>query len=111
MIKKIVYIVMLLPIVAMAQSTDQNWVKSKTYKVPTTTSIATPTPTEAAVQVNYYDGLGQPIQQTAHAQSNMGKDIVTHIEYDALGRVEKEFLPYANQSASLNYNSSANSEV
>ncbi|OGS71819.1 MAG: hypothetical protein A3G95_02835 [Flavobacteria bacterium RIFCSPLOWO2_12_FULL_31_7] len=95
----------------MAQSTDQNWVKSKTYKVPTTTSIATPTPTEAVVQVNYYDGLGQPIQQIAHAQSNMGKDIVTHIEYDALGRVEKEFLPYANQSASLNYNSSANSEV
>lgn len=102
---------MLLPIVAMAQSTDQNWVKSKTYKVPTATSIATPTPTEAFVQVNYYDGLGRPIQQIAHAQSNTGKDIVTHIEYDALGRVEKEFLPYVNPSASLNYNSSANSEV
>ena len=102
---------MLLPIVAMAQSTDQNWVKSKTYKVPTSTSIATPTATEAVVQINYYDGLGRPIQQIAHAQSNSGKDIVTHIEYDAFGRVEKEFLPYVNQSASLNYNSSANSEV
>ena len=102
---------MLLPLVAIAQSTDQNWVKSKTYKVPTTTSIATPTATEAVVQVNYYDGLGRPIQQVAHAQSNSGKDIITHIEYDAFGRMEKEFLPYVNQSASLNYNASANSEV
>lgn len=111
MLKKIIYIVILLPIIAIAQSTDQNWVKSKTYKVPTATSIATPTPTEAVVQVNYYDGLGRPIQQIAHAQSNSGKDIVTHIEYDAFGRAEKEFLPYVNQSASLNYNTSANSEV
>ena len=111
MLKKIIYIVILLPIIAIAQSTDQNWVKSKTYKVPTATSIATPTPTEAVVQVNYYDGLGRPIQQIAHAQSNTGKDIVTHIEYDAFGRMEKEFLPYVNQSASLNYNASANSEV
>jgi RHS repeat-associated protein len=111
MLKKILYIAMLLPLVAIAQSTDQNWVKSKTYKVPTTTSIATPTVTEAVVQVNYYDGLGRPIQQIANAQSNTGKDIITHFEYDAFGRTEKEFLPYVNQSASLNYNSSANSDV
>ena len=102
---------MLLPLVAIAQSTDQNWVKSKTYKVPTTTSIATPTTAQAVVQVNYYDGLGRPIQQVAHAQSNTGKDIVSHMEYDAFGRMEKEFLPYVNQSASLNYNSSADSLV
>ena len=47
----------------------------------------------------------------AHAQSNTGKDIVTHIEYDAFGRPSKEFLPYANQNASLNFNASANSDV
>ena len=83
----------------------------KNYKIPTTTSIPTPTINEANVQVNYSDGLGRVIQQVAHQQSNSGNDIITHLEYDINGRSEKEFLPYSNQNASLNYNSSANSDV
>ncbi|MGH2667478.1 DUF6443 domain-containing protein, partial [Flavobacterium sp.] len=55
--------------------------------------------------------MGRPIQQIANGQSNSGKDIVTHIEYDAYGRQPKEFLPYANTSASLNYNSNAGGET
>jgi hypothetical protein len=103
MIKKILYIVAFLPMVVMAQSTDQNWVKTKTYKDSTRVSIPSPTTAQAVVQVNYYDGLGRPIQQVAHAQSNSGKDIITHIEYDAYGRIEKEFLPFvANGPTSLN---------
>jgi RHS repeat-associated protein len=109
--RKILYILLLFPILAIAQSSNQNWVKTKTYKVPTANALATPTPAQAVTQVSYFDGLGRPIQQVAHAQSNTGKDIVTHIAYDAFGRVEKEFLPYANQSASLNFNVSANSDV
>ena len=104
-------ILLLLPILAIAQSSDQNWVKTKTYKVPTTTTLATPIPSQVVTQVSYFDGLGRAIQQVAHAQSNSGKDIVTHIEYDAFGRPSKEFLPYANQNASLNFNASANSDV
>jgi RHS repeat-associated protein len=110
-IKKLLYIVALLPMLVKAQSTDQNWVKSITYKDTTKTSIPSPTAAKAVIQVNYYDGLGRPIQQVAHAQSNTGKDIVTHIEYDAFGRMEKEFLPYVNQSAGLNYNANANTDV
>jgi RHS repeat-associated protein len=105
------YLLLLLPILAIAQNSDQNWVKTKTYKVPTANSLATPTPAQAVTQVSYFDGLGRAIQQVAHAQSNSGKDIVTHIEYDAFGRPSKEFLPYANQNASLNFNASANSDV
>jgi hypothetical protein len=73
-------ILLLLPILAISQSTDQNWVKTKTYKDSIKTSIPTPTPAQAVTQVSYFDGLGRPIQQVAHAQSNSGKDIVTHIE-------------------------------
>lgn len=109
--RKILNILLLLPILATAQSPDQNWVKTKTYKEPTTSAVATPTPAQAVTQVSYFDGLGRAIQQVAHAQSNTGKDIVTHIEYDAFGRPAKEFLPYANQNASLNFNASANSDV
>lgn len=103
MIKKIIYIATLLPVLAIAQSTDQNWVKSKTYKTPTTTPIAAPTAAQAVTQVSYFDGLGRSIQQLTHAQSNSGKDIITHIEYDAFGRQIREYLPFVdNGTASLN---------
>ena len=109
--RKILNILLLLPILAVAQSSDQNWVKTTTYKDSTKTSISTPTPVQAVTQVSYFDGLGRAIQQVAHAQSNTGMDIITHIAYDAFGRVEKEFLPYANQNASLNYNDSASTDI
>ncbi len=104
-------IFLLFPILAISQSSDQNWVKAKTYKEPTTNALATPTPAQALTQVSYFDGLGRGTQQVAHAQSNTGKDIVTHIEYDAFGRPAKEFLPYANQNASLNFNAAADSDI
>lgn len=86
-----------------AQSTNQNYVKTTTYKKEGNQ--------EPVHEVTYFDGLGRPIQKVVHAQSNSGKDIVTHIEYDAFGRQVKEYLPYANQTPSLDYNSSAGTEV
>lgn len=109
--KKLIYLLLSIPVFALGQSTDQNWVKVKTYKHPTLNPLSSPSLTEVTTQVNYYDGLGRPIQQVVHGQSNTGKDIITHIEYDAFGRQTKEFLPYVNQSASLNYNSSANNDI
>ena len=85
------------------QSADQNYIKTTTYKKEGKQ--------EPVHQVTYFDGLGRPIQKVANAQSNTGKDIVTHIEYDAFGRQVKDFLPYANQAPSLNYNSGAASAV
>jgi RHS repeat-associated protein len=82
-----------------AQTTTENFIKTTTYKGPNSTL--------PVVEVTYFDGLGRPIQKIANAQSSTGKDIVTHIEYDPYGRMPKEFLPYANTTPSLNYNSSA----
>ncbi|UOX34450.1 RHS repeat-associated core domain-containing protein [Flavobacterium sediminilitoris] len=101
--KKIIYLLTLIPFLALGQSPDQNWVKTITYKQPTTTPIPDPDVSVANVQVSYFDGLGRPIQQVAHQQSNSGKDIITHIEYDEFGRQTKEYLPFPNQTASLNY--------
>lgn len=108
--KKLLYILILTPVLALAQSQDQNYVKSTTYKQATTTAIGTPTIQQANVQISYFDGLGRPIQQVAHKQAANGKDIVTHIEYDALGRQTKDYLPFT-RTASLNYTSSANTDV
>lgn len=103
------YIAMLLPAAAIAQ--NQNYIKTTTYKTATYTPIATPSAAEAAEAVTYFDGLGRPIQQRAYKQSNTGKDIVTHTEYDAYGRPAKEFLPFVSGSATLGYSSSGGTDV
>ena len=109
--KKLLFIISILPVLALGQSTDQNYVKSTTYKQPTTSSVTDPDVNVANVQVSYFDGLGRPIQQIAYKQSNTGKDIVTHIEYDQFGRQTKDYLPYVSTGASLNYLSSAQTDL
>ena len=92
--KKLLFL-LLVPIVALAQSPDQNYVKTTTYKgAGATLPVA---------QVTYFDGLGRPIQQIANAQSDTGKDIITHIEYDAYGRQVKDYLPYPSSQNTMDY--------
>ena len=97
--KKILYLFYLLPFIGLGQTTTQNYIKTLTYKDPTTTSI------EAAAKVNvvYFDGLGRPIQQIAGKMSSDGKDIITHIEYDGFGRQKKDYLPFAGDGSALNF--------
>lgn len=111
--KKLIYLItiFLFALVSNAQDADQNYTKVISYKQPTTTSISNPDITDANVQVAYYDGLGRPVQQIAHKQSNTGKDIVTHMEYDEFGRQTKEYLPFVNTSPSLSYSPSAQTDL
>lgn len=54
-----------------------------------------------SMSISYFDGLGRPIQKVAYKQSGSGlKDIVTPIEYDALGREEKSYLPFIPSTSS-----------
>ena len=81
--KKLLFITaVLLPVLALGQSPDQNYVKTTTYKEATTSSIPSPTPNQATQSITYFDGLGRPIQQIAHKQAGNGNDMVTHIEYE-----------------------------
>ncbi len=50
--------------------------------------------------ITYYDGLGRETQSIGIGMSPNGKDIITHIEYDPIGRMEKEFLPYPSSTQS-----------
>ncbi|MDY8137073.1 DUF6443 domain-containing protein [Aquimarina sp. 2201CG5-10] len=62
--------------------------------------IANLTKNEDAIKnITYFDGLGRAKQAIAINQSNSEKDIVTHIEYDDLGRQNKEYLPYPSLSS------------
>jgi len=99
MIKKLIYSLVLLPIVAIGQTTTQNYIKTSIYRDTTKVSNIA----KAQESITYYDGLGRPIQQVSGKMSASGTDVVTHIEYDAFGRQVKEYLPYTGTASSLLY--------
>ncbi|MCY0968857.1 DUF6443 domain-containing protein [Chryseobacterium wangxinyae] len=94
----------LIPIIAIfiagfsqAQLTNtENYVYSKTYLDYNGT-----TATKTAETVQYFDGLGRPKQVVNVKASPLGKDVVTHLEYDGFGRQVKDFLPVP-QSGTMN---------
>ncbi|WP_336686327.1 DUF6443 domain-containing protein [Chryseobacterium bernardetii] len=72
-----------------AQATPgENYIQSKTYLDYNGT-----TPTKISETVQYFDGLGRPKQVVGVKASPLGKDVVTHIEYDQFGRQVKDYLP------------------
>ncbi|MCI3936852.1 RHS repeat-associated core domain-containing protein [Chryseobacterium aahli] len=77
-------------------STTENYVYTKTYITDPT--IANP---KIAETVQYFDGLGRPKQIVNVKASPLGRDIVTHIEYDGFGRQIKDYLPVP-QSGTMN---------
>jgi hypothetical protein len=101
--KKILYILLFLPILIVAQSTTENHIKNTTYKVETTNgttkvsggAIAND---EKQISISYFDGLGRPKQSVVLGAGGNKEDIITHIGYDEFGRQAKDFLPYANGS-------------
>ncbi|UKB82243.1 RHS repeat-associated core domain-containing protein [Chryseobacterium sp. MEBOG06] len=71
-------------------STNENYIYTRTYLEPKTQSDANARQVQA---VQYFDGLGRPKQVVNIKASPLGKDIVTHIEYDQFGRQVKDYLP------------------
>jgi RHS repeat-associated protein len=82
-----------------AQTPEENYVKTTTYKIATSTSITNTGSQDIAVQITYFDGLGRPKQNISHRQSGSGDDLVTHIGYDGFGRQPKEYLPYEDTAS------------
>ncbi len=95
---------------AQSPSTNQNYVMETTVKVSgktTVASLAGLPVSQANRTIQYFDGLGRPLQTVTWQGSPGGKDLVQVFEYDALGRESKKYLPYAEQtSADGGYKSS-----
>jgi len=97
--KKLLYtLALVLPIVVLGQSTDQNYIKSTTYKKAlkeqsgqvlnpnggapiTVDGIETATDTDKIEQVTYYDGLGRPMQTNAYKAGGI-KAPINELTYD-----------------------------
>jgi RHS repeat-associated protein len=82
-----------------AQSTNQNYVITQTPRVSGVTSddaLRTAAADKNKVQttIQYFDGLGRPMQTLQKEASPVGNDIVQHVAYDVYGRTTLQYLPY-----------------
>src|SRR5690606_9160486 len=82
-------------------SQNKNYIRTTTYREPFTAVPAAPSVHDAMVEVAYFDGLGRPLQQvSAKASADGQKDLVMPVSYDAFGRQDKNYLPYATGTGS-----------
>ena len=95
--KKFIYILLLLPSFLLAQTTTENYVVKKVYKKKVTDAAALNSVSSDSLTkiITYFDGLGRAKQSIAVKAGGNKQDIITHFEYDSLGRQVKEYLPYA----------------
>ncbi len=100
--KKIIIILLVLPLVLLAQTTpsqDQNYILTTTYqKGYLKGQEQNATNEEQLITIGYFDGLGRAIQNIEVRAGGNKEDIVTFIDYDGYGRQTKEYLPYATLS-------------
>ncbi|WP_299119955.1 DUF6443 domain-containing protein [uncultured Tenacibaculum sp.] len=74
---------------------NENYVFNRTYRKAMTSPSEITSSSDVLESITYFDGLGRTKQSIGIRQGTSGKDIVTHMEYDAFGRQTKEYLPYA----------------
>ncbi len=98
--------IVLVSSLAMAQTTTENYVKSTVYKEATTTGTVSSDHNKIET-VQYFDGLGRPLQSIAVRAGGANQDVVTHIDYDGFGRQDKDWLPYVINSTGGQYQSGA----
>ncbi|MBL3548065.1 DUF6443 domain-containing protein [Chryseobacterium sp. KMC2] len=91
----VVFLSMVLSLEAQNLTQTENYVYSRTYLEPVTSSSTTAKQIQG---VGYMDGLGRPKQNISIKATPSGKDIVIPVEYDAFGRQVKDMLPVPQQN-------------
>jgi RHS repeat-associated protein len=80
-------------VVATAQTITENYIKTTTFKIPIQNEIQNISTDDRIESTTYFDGLGRSKQTVAVQAGGDKEDLVTPIEYDAIGRQPKEYLP------------------
>ncbi|MBR4619697.1 MAG: hypothetical protein IKO46_01810 [Salinivirgaceae bacterium] len=112
--KKLISILLLLAattFVCRAQSVTKT-MNSIVTTTPTTalTSASSATTSNSIVQVDYFDGLGRPVQTVLVNGSSAGVDLATKQVYDKYGQVIENWLPVPASGNNGAYVSSFNSK-
>ncbi|UIR55478.1 DUF6443 domain-containing protein [Sphingobacterium sp. SRCM116780] len=89
------------PNVVSTPTVGQNYIQTRTFRDTVTLAKLNNTRTikQENRTVQYFDGLGRPLQTVQLMASPGYKDIVQHIEYDGFGRESTKYLPYAEQTS------------
>lgn len=94
---------------AIAQSADQNYIHSWVVQVPnqkTAADLNFGTSTSIALQtIQYFDGLGRPIQVVQKGYSPQGGDLIKPIIYNGVGLDEINYEPYVGNTPTGLYRS------
>lgn len=85
----------------LAQTSSENYIKTTTFQVETTSGSVTDD--EKIETITYHDGLGRTKQVVVKQNGGNKEDNITPIKYDPFGRQHKEYLPYSRTTSSLNY--------
>lgn len=87
-----------------------NSIQEFTALRPGLTALSTVTDKkEVMLYTSYFDGLGKLVQQVKKQQSAgpLDTDIIKSFEYDGLGRLETEYLPYSSGQTTGTFNPKA----
>ncbi|MBB6498155.1 DUF6443 domain-containing protein [Pedobacter cryoconitis] len=91
-----------------APTKSQNYVITNIFRKPAVLSVDKAKVSEVSQEIQYFDGLGRPIQTIQTKASPFGRDIVQPFTYDALGREATKYLPYTDGTAAAgSYRSNA----
>ncbi|VBB45388.1 conserved exported hypothetical protein [uncultured Paludibacter sp.] len=94
-IKHIINIFILVSTIAIqsfAQSADQNYIKTVAPTIAVT-DASNLTTSQSLQTIQYFDGLGRPVETIQKNITPLGKDLVTLTEYDGVGREQFQWLP------------------
>src|SRR4030043_1494464 len=69
-------------------------IKANNYVYAKTNNILTSGGTHTIESMQYFDGLGRPLQTIYYKNSPTQKDIIQPFEYDQYGREIVQYLPY-----------------
>ncbi len=73
-------------------NTDKNYILTTTPYIAVT-DISQLSQYQASRTIQYFDGLGRPVQTVQRGAGGQGQDLITATEYDGFGREWKSYLP------------------
>lgn len=77
-------------------SAEESYVHTTTPTIESTDADALAN-NQKQESITYYDGIGRPKQKIEiRAGGVNNNDIITHVDYDHYGRIDKEYLPYTD---------------
>lgn len=88
-----------------APTATQNYVVAtmpRTGGITTAAGLANRSTCDVQQTIQYFDGLGRPLQTVQVMASPQNKDIITPAGYDGYGREVKKYLPYADETNAAN---------